>query len=193
MKLTIKRKEDAKDSSFNFVNYDFLLDGKQVDGKSLSRINLDLQAAKNPKLTLEYGITDIEINDLYPEISKTKTGGGEPLGGNHTRYIIKPNVTDMLTTETLSGGDVVKTEVDVTLSHDHAGIMENRMLPSDYFRATKKGSIYSMNQEQELRIFRILKNRGKTFNDISSFIQGYMSVTDKSLEEAIKKAEIHFW
>ena len=70
MKLTIRRKEDAKGRYFHTGNYDFLLDGEQIRAGRLKNIDLKLNAGESPKLTLEYLVDEVEIEEVDARVFK---------------------------------------------------------------------------------------------------------------------------
>lgn len=64
MKLSIKKKPNAKDNKLCSGDYDVLIDGEPVNGEFLLGMNLSMPAGEIATLTLEYHVTELELDDL---------------------------------------------------------------------------------------------------------------------------------
>lgn len=67
--LSIKKRDGATGEIFNFGNHEFLLNGKEIDGKRLTDIQINLKAGEMPVLTLEYRLNELEIEGLTVDLS----------------------------------------------------------------------------------------------------------------------------
>lgn len=64
MKLSVKKKPNAKGNRLCLRDYDVLIDGESVNGEFLLGMNLSMPAGEIATLTLEYHVTELELDNL---------------------------------------------------------------------------------------------------------------------------------
>lgn len=69
-KLSIRKKEDSKETVMNLNNYGIEIDGEPIDGESLTSISISLDAGEVPTVTLSYMLSELEIEDIPVSIKK---------------------------------------------------------------------------------------------------------------------------
>ncbi|MHC5227570.1 hypothetical protein ACYSNW_04735 [Enterococcus sp. LJL99] len=64
MKLSIRKKNNATGNAMTSNNYDIFIDGEEVKGKGILGFELVMTANELPKLTINYRVSELEIEDL---------------------------------------------------------------------------------------------------------------------------------
>lgn len=68
-RIQIKKRKDANSSEVNTTNYDFYFDGVKQEMKWVKSINIELDAAKNPIVTIVSRPKSIDL-DIDGEVEK---------------------------------------------------------------------------------------------------------------------------